>query len=288
MKPEIKVLKYYKSLDTLPVYNFIKILEDADKNIGYMLIFDVNEGVPELDVVYRVFLFEKWKQLLYELPELDSDFMDFYNLWKQETLAVSIKKQKNNIINLSNILYAKKEKLVEIKYSPAFLAFSEYLKQLNAKYTNFKISYYEFNEVNFNKIKKPKKADKILDFKKQFFFREEYDLFVNDADLQLTTFFNQIYDIKHDIFSDLTEYSKYMTDFFMNEYQDLTTLVLLRGVYFDHANLQKMPVKEEFNFFEDIAVLNFITKQQLDVKKNSVQELFATKKLAEKISKKNK
>jgi hypothetical protein len=284
---KIDVPKYYKSLDTLPIYNFIKILENPKDNIWYLLVHDINDEPPELSTIDRVFLFEKWRLMLYELPVFDDEFMEVYNSWRIATLDLLLQVQKYNSECLECVVYNKEMPIPNYKFQNCFTTFAEYIRILSEKYTDFTLSYYEFKIENFNKIKKPAKANKILEFKKQFYIKEEYDLFVADKDLQRDVFFNKIYDKKIYKEKNILAYSNYIENFFVDERKDLVGLIALRGIIFDYQNLDKVPIKEEFNLFDDIAILNYLTKQNLDIKKSCVKELFALKKLAENINKKN-
>jgi hypothetical protein len=286
-KPEIQVPKYYKSLDTLPIYNFYKILKDVENNIGYLQIFDVNEEPPKLNLEQRVLLSNAWRQMLYELPQIDCTLYEAYLKWQSELLKIVQKINLRNIETLESHLRNRKEKKIKIDYTKVITKFQEYFNEFNLKYTKFETIQYYLDTEKLEKLKKefPKMDfSKIEEFNSPFWIIEEFYFHVeNDKQFANVQFFNQVFSKEKVKLKNLKELNEYLKDFFLNKIFDYEKYILIQGAIFDLNSMDKEPTAPEQDIHQDICNINFITKQNLNLKKSSVSELFALRSFAEKL-----
>lgn len=289
-----KNFKYYKTIEQLPIYNFIQIMKSNSPAVEFLQIFDPKEEPPQINNDQKNELLIAWQNIIYQMKDLQVDTYEAFVEWNLKTLEFEKDLSKNRLTIFRNEYYKEKTKLITIKYLPVVNAFKKYIETLENYFTDFEIEEYRPVENISTKVKsflniENKQIDK-LDNIKAFYTIDEYYSFIDEncpnyAELFKTKqFFDAFFEQKIITLDKISDIDTYLLDVYkkMNKFNDY---IIFRTLYFNMFDLKMKPkIQSENDIYNDIIELRYFTKQHINIETSTVAELIALRQFATKRS----
>jgi len=298
-------MNLYESINDIKVFNYDMIQQGMKKgfpDFRYMIVgseYLTANTLPKVRKKDILKLSEAYLNILYQLPEVDTELS---KLWKLYELHFDLIRAKSEANELRQQLGRKMKK---IDFNKLNVAFSSYRSKLEESYTDFELSVY-FLKPDFIELWKEKYPDKlipeILKERKEieFFIFEEYFALLDKystpeyitthyksfeqiealAIMRTENFVLNFIDVKTVKSKNLKNIERHLSGFF-KERNEWAKWRIIRGDFFSYKRLKFLPKREGNTIIDDTIILNDVAGQNIDPKECTLYNYYKIKQYAQ-------
>jgi len=269
--------KIYKSPETLPLYNWVKIHESEPFDLRYLYKFDKDEEPPAIEDFEK--LFKIYQNIIYKLKDFDTKLMSLFVNFEIENVklrSIYLSNQLNRLLN---------EPEIKPKFDKANKLLFAYLNELAESNEDFEISIYSFSN-EYTKIWKQNFKSEVPKFLHKFkgigfHIFEQYEMFLKDFTIVEKMTAKQVSFIDmfftHEILKvpNLNALNKLLEPVFA-ENNNIENWLRIRAILFNSQNLKyKSKSKDEGDYLKTLIEFQQILEINIDMKDITLAEFQA-------------